>query len=160
MNEEIRNYEEMNLGMDSVSEETAGETPALTLEDFLATHQVGADVTAEVVVSERLKDFRFEIELFDKKQHENYLNASLVRNRSGKVVKQNTKLYNELIVINHCRYPNFRSLDFLKKIGVSTSKEALYKVLKIGEIDILAGKIMEFNGYDEEYSKLYDDAKN
>lgn len=46
-------YDEMNLGMDSVSEETAGETPALTLgEGFLATHQVGADVTAEVVVSE------------------------------------------------------------------------------------------------------------
>lgn len=68
-------------------------------------------------------------------------------------------MYNELIVINHYIQTS-EALDFFEKIGVSTSQEALYKVLKVGEIAILAGKIMEFNGYDEEYSKLYDDAKN
>lgn len=151
MNEEL---------MAGTVEDTQQELPALTLEEFLAANQVNEDMAMDVVISNRLKDFTFTIELFNKKQHENYLNASIIRNGSGKIIKQNLKLFNELVVINHCRYPNFKAVDFLKKIGASTPQEALYKTLKVGEIDLLANKIMEFNGYDEEYSKLYQDAKN
>ncbi|MFC4805459.1 phage tail assembly chaperone [Filifactor villosus] len=151
MNEEL---------MTAAVEDTQQELPALTLEDFLAANQVNEDMTMDVVISNRLKDFTFTIELFNKKQHENYLNASIIRNGSGKIIKQNLKLFNELVVINHCRYPNFKAVDFLNKLGASTPQEALYKTLKVGEIDLLANKIMEFNGYDEEYSKLYHDAKN
>ncbi len=35
----------------------------------------------------------------------------------GKIIKQNISVFNEMTVINHCLYPNFKAVEFLKKSG-------------------------------------------
>jgi len=139
-------------------EMTEGENPILTLEEFLAEHPI-TDETEDVTLCERLKDFTFKIGLMTEKQRSNYLNICLIKDRKGKIVKQDMAKFNELVVLNHCIYPNFNSLDFVRKCDCSTPSEALYKVLKVGEVERLSQRIMEFNGF-EDFDELRKKAKN
>lgn len=131
----------------------------LSLTDFLCANPV-QDETEKVILCERLKDFEFEIGAMDKKQYDGYINQCVVKDGKGKVVKQNIALFNELVVINHCLYPDFRSTDFVQKAGALTPGQALYKVLKLGEVEKLADCILKFNGFDRDFETLRKKAKN
>lgn len=139
-------------------EQETGEMPS-SLVEFLCANPV-QDETEKVVLCERLKSFEFEIGPMDKKQYDGYINQCVIKDGKGKVVKQNIALFNELVVINHCLYPDFKAVDFVQKLGVATPGQALYKVLKLGEVEKLADAILKFNGFDRDFETLRKKAKN
>lgn len=137
---------------------TADNMP-INLEDFLCANLV-QDEKEKVVLCERLKAFEFEIGGMDKKQYDGYINQCVVKDNKGKVVKQNIALFNELVVLNHCLYPDFKAVEFIQKAGAATPGQALYKVLKLGEVEKLADAILKFNGFDRDFETLRKKAKN
>lgn len=130
-----------------------------SLEEFLFEHPIENE-TSEIVLCSRLKDFKFQIGTMTQNDRKRYIDACLIRAKNGVIVKQDLVKFNELVVLNHCLYPNFKSLDFVRKCGKKTPTEALYSRLKTGEIETLAQKIMEFNGFDSTFDDLREQAKN
>lgn len=139
-------------------EELQGEN-VMTLEDFLATHSV-ENLTEEIVLNERLKDFKFKIGSMTKDELEKYQKLCVIRDKKGNVLKQDSMKFSELVIINHLIYPNFKSAEFLGKLGVNTPAQGLSKVLKVGEITALSDRIMKFNGFDEDFEDIRTKAKN
>lgn len=131
----------------------------MTLEDFLATHSV-ENLTEEIVLNERLKDFKFTIASMTKDELEKYQKLCVIRDKKGNVVKQDSMKFSELVIVNHLLYPNFKSQEFLQKLGVNTPAQGLSKVLKVGEITALSDRIMKFNGFDEDFEDIRTKAKN
>jgi hypothetical protein len=139
-------------------EELQGEN-IMTLEDFLATHSV-ENLTEDIVLNERLKDFKFTIGSMTKDELEKYQKVCVIRDKKGNVLKQDSMKFSELVIINHLIYPNFKSAEFLQKLGVNTPAQGLSKVLKVGEITALSDRIMKFNGFDEDFEDIRAKAKN
>lgn len=139
-------------------EELQGEN-IMTLEDFLATHSV-ENLTEDIVLNERLKDFKFKIGSMTKDELEKYQKLCVIRDKKGNVLKQDSMKFSELVIINHLIYPNFKSAEFLQKLGVNTPAQGLSKVLKVGEITALSDMIMKFNGFDEDFEDIRTKAKN
>lgn len=139
-------------------EELQGEN-IMTLEDFLATHSV-ENLTEDIVLNERLKDFKFKIGSMTKDELEKYQKLCVIRDKKGNVLKQDSMKFSELVIINHLIYPNFKSAEFLQKLGVNTPAQGLSKVLKVGEITALSDRIMKFNGFDEDFEDIRTKAKN
>ena len=139
-------------------EELQGEN-VMTLEDFLATHSV-ENLTEDIVLNERLKDFKFKIGSMTKDELEKYQKLCVIRDKKGNVLKQDSMKFSELVIINHLIYPNFKSAEFLQKLGVNTPAQGLSKVLKVGEITALSDRIMKFNGFDEDFEDIRTKAKN
>ena len=139
-------------------EELQGEN-VMTLEDFLATHSV-ENLTEDIVLNERLKDFKFTIGSMTKDELEKYQKLCVIRDKKGNVLKQDSMKFSELVIINHLIYPNFKSAEFLQKLGVNTPAQGLSKVLKVGEITALSDRIMKFNGFDEDFEDIRAKAKN
>ena len=139
-------------------EELQGEN-VMTLEDFLATHTV-ENLTEEIVLNERLKDFKFTIGSMTKDELEKYQKLCVIRDKKGNVLKQDSMKFSELVIVNHLLYPNFKSAEFLQKLGVNTPAQGLSKVLKVGEITALSDRIMKFNGFDEDFEDIRAKAKN
>ena len=139
-------------------EELQGEN-VMTLEDFLATHSV-ENLTEDIVLNERLKDFKFKIGSMTKDELEKYQKLCVIRDKKGNVLKQDSMKFSELVIVNHLLYPNFKSAEFLQKLGVNTPAQGLSKVLKVGEITALSDRIMKFNGFDEDFEDIRTKAKN
>ncbi len=139
-------------------EELQGEN-IMTLEDFLATHSV-ENLTEDIVLNERLKDFKFKIGSMTKDELEKYQKLCVIRDKKGNVLKQDSMKFSELVIVNHLLYPNFKSQEFLQKLGVNTPAQGLSKVLKVGEITALSDRIMKFNGFDEDFEDIRAKAKN
>ncbi len=139
-------------------EELQGEN-IMTLEDFLATHSV-ENLTEDIVLNERLKDFKFTIGSMTKDELEKYQKLCVIRDKKGNVLKQDSMKFSELVIVNHLLYPNFKSAEFLQKLGVNTPAQGLSKVLKVGEITALSDRIMKFNGFDEDFEDIRAKAKN
>lgn len=139
-------------------EELQGEN-VMTLEDFLATHTV-ENLTEEIILNERLKDFKFTIGSMTKDELEKYQKICIVRDKKGNVLKQDSMKFSELVIVNHLLYPNFKSQEFLEKLGVNTPAQGISKVLKVGEITALSDRIMKFNGFDEDFEDIRQKAKN
>lgn len=132
---------------------------SMTLEEFLSENSVEG-LTEEIVLNERLAKFKFKIGSITQEELEKYQKACVIRDKRGKVIKQDSMKFNEMIVINHCLYPNFKSQEFLQKLKVNTPSQGLTKVLKVGEITALSEKIMKFNGFDEDFENIREKAKN
>ena len=139
-------------------EELQGEN-IMTLEDFLATHTV-ENLTEDIILNERLKDFKFTIGSMTRDELEKYQKLCIIRDKKGNVIKQDSMKFSELVIVNHLLYPNFKSAEFLQKLGVNTPSQGLSKVLKVGEITALSEKIMKFNGFDEDFEDIRTKAKN
>ena len=139
-------------------EELQGEN-VMTLEDFLVTHSV-ENLNEDIVLNERLKDFKFTIGSMTKDELEKYQKLCVIRDKKGNVVKQDSMKFSELVIVNHLLYPNFKSQEFLQKLGVNTPAQGLSKVLKVGEITALSDRIMKFNGFDEDFEDIRAKAKN
>ena len=139
-------------------EELQGEN-IMTLEDFLATHTV-ENLTEDIILNERLKDFKFTIGSMTRDELEKYQKLCIIRDKKGNVIRQDSMKFSELVIVNHLLYPNFKSAEFLQKLGVNTPSQGLSKVLKVGEITALSEKIMKFNGFDEDFEDIRTKAKN
>ena len=131
----------------------------ITLEDFLATHTV-ENLTEDIILNERLKDFKFTIGSMTRDELEKYQKLCIIRDKKGNVIRQDSMKFSELVIVNHLLYPNFKSAEFLQKIGVNTPSQGISKVLKVGEITALSEKIMKFNGFDEDFEDIRTKAKN
>ena len=152
--EEIKNTVTENDEIENVQD---GST--MTLEDFLASHTV-ENLTEEIVLNERLKDFKFKIGSMTRDELEKYQKICVIRDKKGNVLKQDSMKFSELVIVNHLLYPNFKSAEFLQKLGVNTPAQGLSKVLKVGEITALSERIMKFNGFDEDFEDIRAKAKN
>lgn len=129
------------------------------LEEFLIENTVENETT-EITLCERLKNFKFKIGIMTRDELEKYQRTCSIRGRNGKVIKVDNKMFENLVITNHCIYPNFKSLDFLTKLKVNTPEEAIDKTLKVGERQELLSRILEFNGFDEDFEDLQKQAKN
>lgn len=139
-------------------ETEVNEQEKMSLEEFLSLNTVEG-LTKEIILSERLENFKFKIGSMTKEDLEKHQKVCILRDKRGNVLKQDTMKFNELIIINHCLYPNFKSQEFLKKMKVNTPSQAISKSLKLGEATKLAEEIMKFNGFDE-FEEIRKNAKN
>lgn len=117
------------------------------------------DLRAEVIVSNRLKKFPFEIKAMTGPEFDNYSQLATKVGRHNKATF-NSKLFNEQVVLNHTVKPNFRDAEAIKKAGCTTPEQFLYKSLLAGEISELAQQISTLSGFDKDINEVIDDAKN
>lgn len=150
--------EEIETGIDQ-ADQTEETDPATNLADFLCSNEITGS-TEKIILCERLEKFEFEIGQMTNTDYDKYLRQCVIKSKNGKVLHQNIGLFNELVVLNHCLYPEFTALAFISKAGALTPAEALHKVLKLGEIEKLSECILKFNGFDRDFEALHKEAKN
>lgn len=129
-----------------------------TLLQFLIDNPVD-NLTTEVVVSNRLANFPFKIKAMTGPEFSEYQKLA-TRIGKHKKVEFNSKLFNEMVVLNHTVEPNFRDADTLKKAGCTSPEQFLYKSLLAGEIAELSQQISNLSGFDKDVESTVEEAKN
>lgn len=129
-----------------------------TLLDFLADNPIDS-LTEEVIISERLKDFKFKIKAMSGKDFDNYAKQSRRVTKKGKSDLDAEKL-NMLIILNHTVEPDFRNVKALDKAKCQTPEEFINKSLLAGEINELSMAISRLSGFDQDINELVDEVKN
>lgn len=131
------------------------------LMDFLIENPVD-QLTEEVIVSERLKDFPFTIRAVSSDEFADYQTRANKFVGKGKNRRQeyNPKVFNELVVLNHTVEPNFKDAAAIKRAGCLTPSQFLSRVLLAGEMSELSDRILQLSGFDEDINDLVDEAKN
>lgn len=127
--------------------------------EFLLENPV-TDVAKDIKISGRLEDFTLKVKALSGKQYNDYQTLSLENASSNKKRRFNTKKFQELVVVNCLVDPNLKDVEFLNKLGVHTSEEALYKVFLAGEIAQIAEAILKVSGFDEDIEVLEEEVKN
>lgn len=129
-----------------------------SLLDFLIEHPVD-NLTTDVIVSTRLSKFPFKIRAMTGPEFSNYQQLATTIGRHKKVTFD-SKLFNEIVVINHTVEPNFKDAETIKRAGCQTPEEFLYKSLLAGEISELAQQISALSGFDKDLEETIEEAKN
>lgn len=119
------------------------------LQKFLLENPV-EDVTADIVISERLKGFHFKIKAITSGEYNQYQSVCIENPNSSKKRKFNTKKFNELVVLNHTVEPNFKDADWLKAAECVDSSRLINKTLLAGEVTEVAQQILKLSGFDNE----------
>ena len=128
------------------------------LMQFLIDNPVD-NLTDEVVVSPRLEKFPFKIKGMTGPEFSEYQKLSTKIGRHKKV-EFDSKIFNEMVVLNHTLEPNFRDAESIKKAGCQSPEQFLYKSLLAGEIAELAQKISALSGFDADMVEVIEEAKN
>jgi hypothetical protein len=126
--------------------------------DFLVANPVD-DVTSEVIVSARLKEFPFKIKAMTGPEFSEYTKLA-TRIGKHKKVEFDNKIFNEQVVLNHTIEPSFRDAESIKKAGCITPEQFMYKSLLAGEISELSQQISMLSGFDKDMDDLVEEAKN
>lgn len=126
--------------------------------NFLIENPVD-DVTDTVIVSKRLEKFPFVIRAMSGPEFSDYQRVATQIGKKKKV-DFNSKLFNELVVLNHTVEPNFRDAETIKKAGCTTPEQFLYKSLLAGEIAELSNRISALSGFDADMEETIEEAKN
>lgn len=130
------------------------------LQKFLLENPVD-DVTTDIVVSERLREFPFKIKAITSGEYNQYQSICIENPNSPKKRKFNTKKFNELIILNHTVEPNFKDADWLKAAECVDSSRLINKTLLAGEVTELAQQILKLSGFDnEDLEEEVEEAKN
>lgn len=129
------------------------------LQQFLTTNSVD-NLTEEINLGGRLKDFKFKIKAMTGDQYNDYQSRCIENPNSPKKRRFNTKKFNELIVINCVIDPNFKDAEWIKALGVIDSAAAVYKTLLAGEINQLAEAALRLSGFDRDLDEEIEEAKN
>ena len=129
-----------------------------TLSQFLVQNPV-ENLTAQVVVSNRLAEFPFTVKAMTNPEFSEYQKLSTTANRHGKV-DFNARRFNELVVINQTLEPNFKDAELLKQAGCTTPEQFLNKSLLAGEVAELAQQISILSGFDRDMGEVVEEAKN
>jgi len=120
------------------------------LQQFLMDNPITA-LEEEVIVSERLKNFPFKIKCINAEQLSEYQKQCIKNPNSPKKRQFDVKKFNELIIINHCIYPNFKDTEWLNSSGCATNPgELVNRTLAAGEIVNLSEQIQKLSGFGEE----------
>ena len=128
------------------------------LMQFLIDNPVD-NLTDEVIVSARLAKFPFKIKGMTGPEFSEYQKLSTKISRHKKI-EFDSKVFNELVVLNHTIEPNFRDAESIKKARCQTPEQFLYKSLLAGEISELAQQISSLSGFDKEFEDEVEEAKN
>ena len=132
-----------------------------SLEAFLAENPQDG-LTDDIELSRRLTDagFKFTITAPTGEEFSSYQKEALRIGRHRKV-DFDTKRFNELLIINHTKSPNFRKTEFLQRLRVTTPEQAMNKVLRAGEIQDLSTAIQKLAGFQSDDGEDLDtQAKN
>lgn len=131
-----------------------------TLTQFLLDNPVDG-ITSEVIISERFAEHPFKITAMNGEQFGDYQTRATTATAKGKQkLKFNSKLFQQLVVLNHTVEPNFKDAEFIKKAGCTTPEQLLYKTLLAGEIVELAEQISLLSGFNQDLDELADEVKN
>ena len=128
------------------------------LMQFLIDNPVD-NLTDEVVVSPRLAKFPFKIKGMTGPEFSEYQKLSTKIGRHKKV-EFDSKIFNEMVVLNHTMEPNFRDAESIKKAGCQSPEQFLYKSLLAGEIAELSQQISSLSGFDRDMEDTVEEAKN
>ena len=129
------------------------------LQQFLTTNSVD-NLTQEVTLSGRLKDFKFKIKAMTGNQYNDFQSLCIENPNSPKKRRFNTKKFNELVVINCVVEPNFKDPEWMKALGVADATSAMYKTLLAGEITQLAEESLKLSGFDRDMDEDMEEVKN
>lgn len=127
---------------------------AKSLVDFLRENPV-EEIIDEVVISTRLKDFKFKIKAMSYEEFVNIRNQCADKNG----IINNSK-FDRMIIMGHCLYPNFKSSEEIKAAGVATPDQYLNKVLLAGEQMELSRQISKLSGMYDDVESLRKEVKN
>lgn len=143
-------------------EKVVKEKSGMTLTEYLLQNSDVSNITAEVNVSKRFNDagFKFEIRAMTQDEFGSYQKAATKLDAKGKKTEFDNARFNAMMIENHCINPDFKSSDFLKKLGVATPRQAINKVLLAGEVIELGSKITELSGFDNDLNDEVEEAKN
>lgn len=117
------------------------------------------NLTDDVVVSPRLAKFPFKIKGMSGPEFSEYQKLSTKIGRHKKV-EFDSKVFNELVVLNHTLEPNFRDAESIKKAACQSPEQFLYKSLLAGEIAELSQQISSLSGFDRDMEDTVEEAKN
>lgn len=137
----------------------------MNLEQFLNNNKV-IGKTTKVPISNRLRNpetkelYMATISVVDADDYAKLQNETMDLNIKDKKVKINTDLMNTKLILNYCKYPNFKKEENIKAAKCITPEEYLKSVLLPGEIINLANQIREFSGINEDIDELKDEVKN
>lgn len=129
------------------------------LQQFLTQNSVD-NLTEEVCLGGRLKDFKFKIKALTGNQYNDFQALCIENPNSPKKRRFNTKKFNELIVVNCVVEPNFKDADWIKQLNVPDAAAAMYKTLLAGEITQLAEAALRLSGFDRDLDEDMEEVKN
>lgn len=129
------------------------------LQQFLTKNSVD-NLTEEITLGGRLRDFKFKIKAMTGNQYNDYQTLCIENPNSPKKRRFNTKKFNELIVVNCVMEPNFKDADWMKELGVPDATSAMYKTLLAGEINQLAEAALRLSGFDRDLEEEMEEVKN
>jgi hypothetical protein len=129
------------------------------LQQFLSTNVVD-NLTQEINLGGRLKDFTFRVKAITGDQYNSYQSICIENPNSAKKRRFNTKKFNELIVTNHVVDPSFKDAEWLQQMQAPDAATLMYRTLLAGEINELSEKIMKLSGFDSDLEEEIDEAKN
>ena len=129
------------------------------LQQFLTKNNVD-NLTEEICLGGRLKDFKFTIKAMTGNQYTDYQTLCIENANSPKKRRFNSKKFHELIVVNCVASPNFKDADWIKELGVPDATAAMYKTLLAGEISQLAEEVLRLSGFDRDLDEEMEEVKN
>lgn len=137
------------------------------LNDFLLENAEVTTKEVEVPVSKRFRDkegnlLKFKIRPMNGEEFGKYQkqSTSITFNNRKKETQFDSAKFNMMCIVNHCIDPNFKDVEFLKKLGVQTPEQAASKVLLAGEIVELSSQITSISGFDTDINEEIEKAKN
>lgn len=135
----------------------------MTLQEFLNKGKSVKEITKQIVIGDRFKDengkdMAFTIKTLTSEQVDRY------RELATSYVKDNfrfdTAKFNAKVVIECCKYPNFKDMDSMNERGFTNSEDYMRDVLLPGEIVALSKEIQALSGYNVDVNTLIEEAKN
>lgn len=90
---------------------------------------------------------------------ENIKQRSRIINKKGEVLKFDDSAFQCLICATGTVDPNFNNAELVKQAKVTNGKELVEKVLKPGEIDRLAKRIIKLSGFDDDVEEEVEETK-
>ena len=133
---------------------------AKDLVSFLQKNPVD-ELEKEVSIPGRLAEYKFKIKPMTQKEFYKYQQiATTVIPGKNKDVKFNSGRFNELVIVNHVTYPNFKDVALLTNAGVNTPEEYLNKFFLAGELANLSDEISKLSGFETTDNELEDEVKN
>lgn len=131
----------------------------MNFQEFLNKGKSVKGITKKIVVGDRFKDesgkdFYFTIKTLSAEQLDRYRNQARGENSF------NADKFNIKVVIEGCKYPNFKDVESIKLRGCHNAEEYIKDVLLPGEIDIISLQVQKLCGYNVSVNELIEEAKN
>lgn len=117
------------------------------------------NLTTEVIISERLRNFKFKLGVMKGAEFEEYRKQTNKIGKKGKIDYDGAK-FQKLVIKNHCLVPNFKSKSNIEAAKCRTPEEFIENSLTSGELAELSQQILAFNGFDTDIEELTDQVKN